>query len=837
MSAYKPPEGQRVNFSFVENDYVAPKGNSVLFDFTLAPILLDVVSFYQGSEVLATPLCGIWSPIQGNQIEFKFKSPHKTVSGNNLDLAWHCPVVILDCQEKWHDFAGDQIDLDFDARFISGLEGDQIDFDFKCETGGPSEDVILGYISGFDGASSNSNLQETFILNAFDGSTFIPNVEFINIYLDQTYYEGAWVNLNLSASPQLYPLARDGAALAAILTPATYTTLPFNLFDGSVVVIDIATKITFDFDFGDGSTLVTDLYTRPPTNPAANVADGAVGIASIQISRNFAPTALDGAVGTFDLDYVHNEGMPADAFDGAEGIANLQIEPGFEPTALEGAEAIASLAAAYGLGVQSYQGTEVTFDLTLRPNIQFVPAFFEGAEGNLNLATSTTFEFEVDDGSVFVADFTPRAPVLLAPNALDGAALASFLNAGSISLHFFGYEGAAFTADFTPAPQPAIALQAADGARGDVTISFAQNLGNFNFLEGGRGTILVLDENPLIFAYEGTSLEAELATETTVPNEYSDGAVAVLDLNIRPSEGMGLFRTWVGEELQFGALATLRSATFSVLFRNSWVTQADIDSGTGFDLTTDACCGPRDNTGHVEMSFAEAPDWHYYGYKQIFTVDLSCRPRFSANMFEGSTLTSKDYSKYFNFDFADGAQSNLVAFDQDILVRLCKGNFIPDGDNVVVELISTDTEDCEVNFGYEGAEMFCVLENNVQDTLLTFEGAHMDAILTVPTNWYFNFWDGAHLSIHNFPAEMQVNMRDGAAATFRFAEQLWSGFEGAQFTIGSLTTEYDVEFLEVGCLDNEFIPTNENGDPEPELAHTVPMEFDPFYHELKARCY
>jgi hypothetical protein len=43
-------------------------------------------------------------------------------------------------------------------------------------------------------------------------------------------------------------------------------------------------------------------------------------------------------------------------------------------------------------------------------------------------------------------------------------------------------------------------------------------------------------------------------------------------------------------------------------------------------------------------------------------------------------------------------------------------------------------------------------------------------------------------------------------------------------------------FLEDGCLDNEYIWQDENGDPIPEKFNPVPVELDPYQHDIKARC-
>lgn len=841
MSGYNPPIGNSVAYTFSDNNYQAPVGHSVKFDFTPAPVLLDPITFGEGSSASGAMLCGIWVPVSGNAIAFDLKTNWQSESGNNISLNWDCPYISSDCPEMWHDLPGDQIDFYFDDIRVVTLPSDAIDFTFSCATQGPALDLVLGSFYGGEGSALSTPIQETFALSFSDGAVFVPNIAFINTYLPVTFDTGAEVTFNLNTVPNIFPQpAWDGASFAADITQSAIALISAQALEGSEVVsFNLSTQINPNLEFDEGSEFTLDLTTRASINfPGTEADDGAALGFYLQSAITIPATAWEGAEGFCDLTTLINQGMPAEADDGAELTFLLYNVPGFFLEADDGAETVAGLSASYALEASASAGAELIADITPNPNVPFSLDFYAGSEGIADLATTTTFSFEADDGGELtsVITFNPAIPWPLT-QGWEGAETTAFLNAGAQNFILYGYEGAEFTGDFTPAPSPAITFQFLEGAEASVTISIAQNLGNFNFLDGSEVNIGFVDTDPLIYAYDGAETFCDLATENTFAFDIYDGGIGSLDIELHPSSGMGNFVAFSGSELNFGALATLISASLAVRFNAGYVVRADIDSSTDFDLTTDACCGPRDETGaYIDIGLAEFPSQTYSGYKQIFTVDLSCRPRFAVNFADGSTFTSKDYSAYFSFEFSDGGFGNFQT-DQDIKIRLCKGNFIPDGDNIVVELTTTDIEDCEVNFAYAGATLELVLENNVQEAPQMYDGANFYVDITLPNGLYFNFWDGAALTIHNFPAEMSVNMGDGSGVNFTFAPELWQANEGAIATCGGLSTDYNVEFLEVGCLDNEFVPVNANGDPEPNLARITPMELDPYYHEIKARCF
>ena len=105
--------------------------------------------------------------------------------------------------------------------------------------------------------------------------------------------------------------------------------------------------------------------------------------------------------------------------------------------------------------------------------------------------------------------------------------------------------------------------------------------------------------------------------------------------------------------------------------------------------------------------------------------------------------------------------------------------------------------------------------------------------LTLRDAWVLLAYTGETARVSN--PEMELNTRTGESMALSFYVPPIIGATG-EHVEASLTTIYEVVFLEDGCLDNEYIWQDENGDPIPEKFNPVPVELDPFQHDLKARC-
>lgn len=228
------------------------------------------------------------------------------------------------------------------------------------------------------------------------------------------------------------------------------------------------------------------------------------------------------------------------------------------------------------------------------------------------------------------------------------------------------------------------------------------------------------------------------------------------------------------------------------------------------------------------------PDEYYHGDKWTMVVDLSTRPRFQMEFYDGASLYQIDPIILGEIEVFEGPSVSIGDMYDDVNFKLCYGNFIPDGDVANIELIG-EYGSCEESWTFgEGAHVDLFMENNVQFQVNTYAGQYMAFDLYIDPLMLFLAWSGEFIRISN--PEFVPPIFEGAMVSMAFEEHAWRAQEGATLEV-SLTTEYDVEFLEVGCLDNEFVPADEHGDADWEKFNPVPVELEYYRHSIKARCF
>lgn len=375
------------------------------------------------------------------------------------------------------------------------------------------------------------------------------------------------------------------------------------------------------------------------------------------------------------------------------------------------------------------------------------------------------------------------------------------------------------------------------------TVSAAPQLGALS-MATGESSSFTLGEQENYRIYPGESMEFTLTWSPSVSHTYSTGENCAVILDTRPGEPFRI-QMWNGEN--FGAInMSIQVATqLSVTFRTGvWIESSFDDATTSYDLEL-PCCGPEVGKlpGESEIfelegelpSYVRLPE-----VKLLFTCELSARPRFQMAFGTGEAFTTVER----NIDFVDLEPIQQGGFwvtgdwlDVTPNHNLCYPNFIPDGDAIVVELEYED-EGCYADYAHTG-ESFSAVLRTIQSlpvgTNYTGESMWFDLNTRNPYMW-FRFEVGEHLWQGNFPANPQVNMGHGERMSFTFETPSYL-FGCSESMEVSLTLTYDVEFMEVGCLDNEYKYQNEYGDEDFSKFNAVAVELEPFFHQIKARCY
>ena len=169
-------------------------------------------------------------------------------------------------------------------------------------------------------------------------------------------------------------------------------------------------------------------------------------------------------------------------------------------------------------------------------------------------------------------------------------------------------------------------------------------------------------------------------------------------------------------------------------------------------------------------------------------------------------------------------------------INLCGHSTIIDGSNVNIELLNEYDASCihySMSYGHnlqiilsytDGLEADCYYGHEIE------VAAHVD-------RWEIDFYWGFSLEVFpSFSVYLDADCYYGkdVLATFYIPPiNLYYGHEAT----GEITLKYYVEFTEYGCLENEYIYTDENHIRRDFLTIKDPVEFLPFLHDIKARCF
>lgn len=706
--------------------------------------------------------------------------------------------------------------------------------------------------SGERGHLDNISISRNFDAHAHEGSTLeqvpllIPPVAF----LQPRFFAGGKCYVGLATL--LAPWARDGETnsfeldthpsfdLGFILPNAgelllsdvyKWTTVPHDYFGGEYSTTEIEINLpdlidssNFSGEYSEagifvtphfwhdqyaGETSLTSLITFPPVDLSTASARAGQTLESIGLFtyRLFNHTQYAGELVQFDLDYIKNEGSPSDSYSGETSDATLATQDALPFVGHGGEYAEADVSTEYAFELFAYHGQRNTFDLQ------------------------------------------PRAPIIITADGRSGEfGFIPFINYSTV-FTALAYSGAICSVTFTTYPSPELLFLSYAGEFSETSMQVSQQIGQFNAFDGQRGEVTELASLENYKFITGENGRIDLNTEVILGFDVCTGDNTRIDLIAKPSEGVGKLQPSSGEAMVCDALKIIQHHDLYIVFWHDTRIQIDIDSQTYFDLTTDSCCSsPRvlqAQNIRIELDFAEYPDQVHFGDRVVFQADLSCRPRFNIVAYGGELTDIIDKTDYIAEDsdgtpqmyFRSGEAFALVSFEAIFVHRLCKGFFIPSGNNIQIELTDVLNENCYVDRAYAGETMAVVISNTKLMPNNQYFGGRLLFNLEVPKPWVLNFYPGEKMLFDLATTIRQGGLaRDGSNMFIKFYEPDWVGSDG-QVVLVDIEFDVQVEFIDAGCLENEYIYMNEDGDPIPEKFEPVPIELYPYQHDIKARCF
>lgn len=533
---------------------------------------------------------------------------------------------------------------------------------------------------------------------------------------------------------------------------------------------------------------------------------------------------------------------PGDGFgditfeSGESGLVNLAPTYALYPSASTGERGEAALAPTVSLSAAALTGEYATETLTTYP--AWTPSFAAISGESASVVINTTGAFSTLDaysGESSTLVLAARPAALFDLPFYSGESFGWNL-ATKPTFTFRSYTGETTTLVLKDYPAPGIAVDGHTGERLDIALQIGKQLGVISSYSGERVIVDVSNLDNYVVQV-GESAAAALATEIVLVANSRGGESASLVIKNAPSESIGTFRAYTGA---YGVvnLKTMPSAILALNPIHQWHDAVvGFDTATSFDLLNTSCCPKIGSYELIELNEMEPPDIQYSGNKVIFQADLSTRPRLSAFAFTGETFRLDDPNWLLDINGSSGQVASVTSLVfEEHNFNLCYGNLIPDSQFADVELISLDNWSCDAHMACAGEAMDLVnLEVSPNFSPEGPGGQRADVELIVDPALKLQCWTGE--TAYDPTYYIRPLIGSGETTQFTFAGETYSGGAGQSAVLTTLATGYEVEFMELGCLDNEYVPADEDGDPDPTKANPVPVELDFFVHSIKARCF
>lgn len=667
----------------------------------------------------------------------------------------------------------------------------------------PSFDIgILLNYSGEESITDLSTFKIFYNIDAYSGENNLLDIDtHPSIAISTDGYSGNYSDSSIAITYIMAGIAYTGSYSDSDLTTHIPQIIVPVFYSDQLSETTLSTLSSLDQISYSDSELLAILTTFPAIQLTIVPYTGTVLDSNIQLGITFSSIALTGENILFDLTYIVNQGMPLDIFDGESSDLTLSTSYALTSIGYSGENVLLYFGTSDALYPEAYHGQWTSSSLTLNPFDQLSGIGYSGEVSLFSSLRTTT----------------------ILPNK--------------------GYSGELGLFDLHQNLQPSLLPVVYSDENVYISLQTAISLPVGLSYTGAYGIISSIYTEPNIVFYSDERLDTLFSTTDVFKiKNVESGETFSTSLQVGKSFWFGEFRFY-SDETTITDFRTVYHADLYVTFRTSILTQVDIGSATYFDLNTDICCGVRPETTsnnlHINLFVKDyLPEAISDGDRVVFSVNLSCRPRFSVNFYNGASLNLIDNVDYFEILFQHESNSVFVEFESDLMHRLCKGYFIPNGNWVVVEMQDVLPEDCYADFFYSGTTFTCLLSDDlVLRTNNIYSGETFTSSLITSPPWLFIFYTGENMYLGtSFEQALYSLGRCGENFYIKFFEPPYLAYCGETVET-EVSIEYHVRFKEVGCFDNEFVFQNDSGDLIPELSNPVPVEGEPYTHSVLGECY
>ena len=486
------------------------------------------------------------------------------------------------------------------------------------------------------------------------------------------------------------------------------------------------------------------------------------------------------------------------------------------------------------------ESVALTLDVyDLMPIRQYVGESLEAA-----LATLPVLQMNLGHGESqsAAAEFHPTSYFTMAWASGESQSPITLITQSALSIGLSTGETHAVTTLTVP-PRTGFDFAASVGESFGASLSTALNLGDVFLCEGQTVAVTALGEDPPYRFGAGESMSVGMGVVTAIPMTFHTGESSTRALDTRPPAFLRA-DLFAGASISYLSMEVQYRATFHCAMHDgTYVTATEQTSTTTYDLA-DPVLYVDTLDWLVDMNAFEfmemRPSFQYNkGAGILVTVDLQCRPAFSIGFATGESWRLEANSRYLAVDLTAPTAAIYPSefFYVEPRINLCYPNVFPDADAMEVELDFTD-DSCYADYMFAGQSMAMALSARHQMTVggvSVGESFAFDITLVQP--WRVNFAVGTRM---DFYLATDIIIRpvfpsgESLKATF---EETSIEFVTGESVVATLHTTFDVEFLERGCLDNEYRYLKPDGFEDVEKFNPVAVELEPFAHDIKARCF
>lgn len=520
-------------------------------------------------------------------------------------------------------------------------------------------------------------------------------------------------------------------------------------------------------------------------------------------------------------------------YNGESLVPNLTIVPGFTPRIYEGQSLTGKLVSDISLSASWQDGESLSSVISIPDRNITGSIFFTGENLTTDLTQSwiglpTKYNIGESLSASISVSYSNLGSVV---NSIGESLTATVTGAEGYQLQPVFFEGQSLAALVFPI------------GRFIPTFSIGETLSS--------GSLDVYSPQISVKYFDGQTIAVNVASIYDIaPVKYSIGENLDFVLETHPSEPIQSGKIFLGTgESYFVPLNRLKPAYLIQISKQpvpaSQHFQADIQTrnttytSRNLDLNTYNCC-PREDYRNIQLDKQPDPSIRYLavGTGQYLKVDIHTEPRLRPKFFVGENLNASENRMPTILCGQNYGGFRTLNLGQNVVnIRLSTGNLIPDSSNLDIELVYTYPEGNQIYLFNSGESLKVELIPKYGIPTSMASGEYMDAELS---DFIVRFQDGEHMYAH-IQSDQIIGAKQYTGE--RFVSPIYDPpiipffGVGESIYLGDITTTYHVTFLDAGCLDNEYIPIDEDGDPIPELFNPVPVELDMYLHEIKAKCY